>query len=247
MKTKNIALEKLMNKPPSNPATFEKERPQRPGYEGVLTLHRPKNDILAFFKFLQKKVSRLDKKAPALFCIVLGVVICKNHVAKPLDSFNKCRKIILSCRETFFGRNLKNARMSFLGRCNVETASCPGLQGLSCSKVAGFEGGFMHQLFKGYIFCFHVHSDGRCIFELSAHETNLMKKRSVRLWASQVCALMLMQYFTFIKIDSGHTVPQCGAGMTIRIFQGILEYFGVRKENRNRQLSMYQNPKAVTK
>ena len=57
-----------------------------PGHEAVSTLHRPKNDILAFFKFLQKKVSRLDKKAPALFCTVLGVVICKNHVAKPLDS-----------------------------------------------------------------------------------------------------------------------------------------------------------------
>ena len=88
----------------------------------VSTLHRPKNDIMAFFKFLQKKVSRLDKKAPALH-IVLGVVIWKNCVAKPIYSFNKCRKFILSRRETFFCRNLKNVRMSFLGQCNVETAS----------------------------------------------------------------------------------------------------------------------------
>ena len=86
-----------------------------PGSEAVSTLHRPKNDILAFFKFLQKKVSWLNKNAPVLFCIVLGVVIWKNHVAKPLDSFKKCRKIILSCRETFFCRNLKSDRMSFLG------------------------------------------------------------------------------------------------------------------------------------
>ena len=139
MKTKNVALEKLIKKTPSNPATFEQERPQRPGHEAVSTLHRPENDTLAFFKFLQKKVSRLDKKAPAHFCTVLGVVICKNHVAKPLDSFNKCRKTILSHRETFFCRNLKNARMLYFGQCNVETAQCPGLQGLSCSKVAGFE------------------------------------------------------------------------------------------------------------
>jgi hypothetical protein len=32
-----------------------------PGQEAVSTLHRPKKDILTFFKFLQKKVSRRDK------------------------------------------------------------------------------------------------------------------------------------------------------------------------------------------
>ena len=53
----------------------------------VLTLHRPKNDILPFLKFLQKKVFRLDKKAPAHFYTTLGVVICKNDVARPLHSF----------------------------------------------------------------------------------------------------------------------------------------------------------------
>ena len=52
--------------------------------------------ILSFFNFLQKKVSRLDKKVPAHFCITLGAVIWKNHVAKPLDSFNKCKKKIFS-------------------------------------------------------------------------------------------------------------------------------------------------------
>ena len=46
-------------------------------------------------------------------------------------------------------------------------------------KLSGVWGWFIYQLFKGYIFCFHVHSDGWCIFELSAHETNLMKKCSV--------------------------------------------------------------------
>ena len=68
---------------------------KRPKQEAASTLHQPKNDILAFFKFMQKNVYWLDKKAPALFCIFLVVVICKIHMAKPLDSFNKCRKIIL--------------------------------------------------------------------------------------------------------------------------------------------------------
>ena len=35
---------------------------------------------------------------------------------------------------------------------------------------------------RATFFCFHVHSDGRCIFELSAHEKNLMKKRSVSMY-----------------------------------------------------------------
>ena len=65
-------------------------------------------------------------------------------------------------------------------------ASRASPQGLSCSKVVGFEGGLVHKLFKGYIFCFLVHSDGRYIFELSARETNLMKKRSVRLWEKRL-------------------------------------------------------------
>ena len=50
--------------------------------------------MLAFFKFLHKKVSRLDKKASAHFCIILGFVIWNNHVAKPPDLFNECRKNI---------------------------------------------------------------------------------------------------------------------------------------------------------
>ena len=54
------------------------------------------------------------------------------------QNYTKNAGAFLSSQETIFCRNLKNARISFLGRCNVETASCPGL---SCSKVAEFEGG----------------------------------------------------------------------------------------------------------
>jgi hypothetical protein len=55
-----------------------------------------------FSNFCRKKVSRLDQKAPAHFYTIFGVVICKNHVARPLHSFNKCRKSVLSSLDFFF-------------------------------------------------------------------------------------------------------------------------------------------------
>jgi hypothetical protein len=55
---------------------------------------------------------------------------------------------------------IKNVGMSFLGQCNVETVLRPCSQGLSCSKVPGFEGGLFQKLFKGYIFCFLSHLVG---------------------------------------------------------------------------------------
>ena len=106
-------LKFFCSKPHSNPAVFEQERPQKPRHGTVSTLHQPKYDILPFFKFLQKKVSQLNKKAPAHFYPTLGVVICKNHFVRPLHSFKKCRKFLLSSLETFFCRNLENVGMSF--------------------------------------------------------------------------------------------------------------------------------------
>jgi hypothetical protein len=70
-----------------------------------------------------------------------------------------CRSFIVK-PGNFFCRNSKNGRMSFLGRCNVETVSDPGFWGLFCSKVAGFEGGLLKKLFKGYIFSFLGHLVG---------------------------------------------------------------------------------------
>ena len=52
MKTKNVALEKLMNKLPSNPATSEQERPLRPGQEAVSTLSR--HDKIIFLHLLNE-------------------------------------------------------------------------------------------------------------------------------------------------------------------------------------------------
>ena len=74
--------------------------------------------------------------------------------------------------------------MSFLGRCDVETVSCPGFQGyrfqgLSCSKVVGFEGGLFQIFSRATFFCFLGHLVGGYLFDLFALETNLKKKRSV--------------------------------------------------------------------
>ena len=43
------------------------------GQEAVSTLQQVKNEILSFFKFLQKKVSGPDKKIPAHFCNLWGL------------------------------------------------------------------------------------------------------------------------------------------------------------------------------
>ena len=88
---------------------------------------------------------------------------------------NKCRKSLLSSLESFFCRNLKNVRTSFLGQYDVETVSPPGF----LLKSSWVWGGLFQKLFKGYIFCFLVYSDGPYILELSAPETNLMKNCSV--------------------------------------------------------------------
>ena len=86
----------------------------------------PKMTFRHFSNFCRKKFLGLTKKAPVHFYTIFGVVIFKNHMARPLHSFNKCRKFILSSLETFFCRNLKSVVMSFLGWCNVETVSRPG-------------------------------------------------------------------------------------------------------------------------
>jgi hypothetical protein len=95
-----------------------------PGYEAVSTLHWPKNDILSF---LQKKVSRLDKiNFLHLLNKCRGFATYCFQIATP-KVIQKCTEAFLSRLETFFCRNLKNDRMSFLGQRNVETASHPGI------------------------------------------------------------------------------------------------------------------------
>ena len=49
-----------------------------PGREAMSTLHHLKNEILPFFKFLQKKSFLFDKKVPGHFCITSGVLVWKS-------------------------------------------------------------------------------------------------------------------------------------------------------------------------
>ena len=85
-------------------ATFDKERPQKPRHEAVSTLHWHKNDILTFFKFLQKKVSLLDKKASANFFYNFWGCNLKNHGAKPLSA----EKIFSHAEMVFCYHNCSN-------------------------------------------------------------------------------------------------------------------------------------------
>ena len=130
-KTKNVPLEKFLKR------TILK--PGHSRHEALSTLHRPKNDILAFSKFLQKNVFRHNK---IIFLHLLnksrGIATLFFQITTP-KIIQKCAGAFLSSQESFFCRNLKNTKMTFLGRCNVETALWPGFQGLSCSKVAKSE------------------------------------------------------------------------------------------------------------
>ena len=137
-----------------------------PVRNAVSTLHKPKNDIISFIKFMQKKVFWLDKInllhsmneskdfATQFLQITTPKVICAG----------KC----LASNETFFYRNLKVTKYHFW-------ASRPGIQGLSCSKDAGF----CFKTFQALIIYLVGNLFGQYVFELFASETNLRKKHTV--------------------------------------------------------------------
>ena len=68
----------------------------------------PKMTFCHFSTFCRKKFPGLSKNCTYLYNLV---VILKNRVAKPQDSFNKYKKNLLSSWETFICRNLKNDRI----------------------------------------------------------------------------------------------------------------------------------------
>ena len=79
-------------------------------------------------------------------------MIFANH--NPQNCTKMCRSFFCQAKKLFSRRNLKNDRKSFLGQCNVETASCLGLYGLSSSKVARFEGGLFINFSRDTFFIF---------------------------------------------------------------------------------------------
>ena len=70
------------------------------------------------------------------------------------------------------------------------------------------------KLFKGYIFCFLGHFVGRYVFELSAHETNLMKMRSVTQFNTQNMRNSNLVYVP--KMEYVHKVNIFGLKMMVK-------------------------------
>ena len=97
----------------------------------------PKMTICPFLNFGRKNVFRLDNKAPVHFYTIFGVVIFKNHVARPLHSFNKCREPLVSSLETFFCRNLKNVGMSFLANVMLRQSRVQASRASPAQKSQG--------------------------------------------------------------------------------------------------------------
>ena len=79
-----------------------------------------------FSNFCRKRFPSLSKRLLHISIQLWGLYFVKNHVVRPLHSFNKYRKFLFSSLETFFCRNLENVGMSYLGQCNVEIVSCSG-------------------------------------------------------------------------------------------------------------------------
>ena len=96
---------------PQNLRLLSRRGPRRLGPETVLTLYWPKNDMLPFFIF---QIFWLGKKTPVHFYTILLVVICKRHVARPLHSFNKYRKFLLSNLEFYSAEIWKMSECHFV-------------------------------------------------------------------------------------------------------------------------------------
>ena len=101
---------------------------------------------------------------------------------QPPNLYKNLQKPFCQAGKLFSAEIWKMTECYFWANVMFRQSHVRASKGLSCSKVAGFEGGLFQKLFKGYIFCFLGHLVGRYIFELNAGETNLMKKRSV--WLS---------------------------------------------------------------
>jgi hypothetical protein len=94
---------------------------------------------------------------------------------------------------------LKNVRMSFLGRCNVEKSLVrASLLGLSCSKVAGFEGGLFINFSRATFFIF-ISTQMVDMYLSYFHWNKFDEKNAVWIWATlKICILE----------ESSHKWPQ---------------------------------------
>ena len=137
--------------------------------------------MLSFFKFLQKKVSWLkirnllhwlnDSRGFATWCL---------QITTP-KVIQKCWKLFCQAVKLFSAEIWKMtachvwADVMFRQPCIQASRASPA------QKSRGLRVILFQKLFQGNIFCFLGDSFGRCIFEQYACETNLKKKRSVKL------------------------------------------------------------------
>ena len=176
---KNVVLENFLEQITLKPCNFwagealEARRRDNPN----ITLAQ--NDIPKFFKFLQKKNSRLGKKAPANFFTIFGAGICKNNVARCLLLFNKCRKSLLSSLEIFFCRNLKNFGMSFWANVMLRQSHVWASRAYPAQKPQGLRLVCSKKFSMAAFFSFLGHLIDGQLFNLFARETNLKKQSSV--------------------------------------------------------------------
>ena len=142
---------------------------------------------------------------------------CKSDVPSSILAFLDLKLHVLQLGTS----NSNNWGRPVVQNCTSDTHSW----GLSYSKdVAGFEGClFINYSFKGCILYFHVHSDGRYVFELFAHETNLMKKRSVMPWERnfEISLQKVFKSRTFLLWSNEFSNSMQGTKITII---SILEY-----------------------
>ena len=106
-----------------------------PGHEAVSTLHQPKNDILSFFKFLQKKVSRHDK---IIFLHLLNE--STGFATYPQNYTKKCRSFFVKPRN-FFLQKFEKCQNVIFGPMYCWDSLMFRPLGLLLIKSSGFEGG----------------------------------------------------------------------------------------------------------
>ena len=93
----------------------------------------------------------------------------------------KCKKLFCQAGKLFFAEIWKITACHFWADVMLRQPRIQASRVSTAQKSRGLRVVLFQKLFLGYIFCFLGDSFGRCIFEQYAHETNLKKKRSVKM------------------------------------------------------------------
>ena len=138
-KRKNVALEKVLEQTTLKLCDFwagEALEAWKQDCLNITLAHKWHSAIFQIF--------RHDKKAPAHFYEIFGVVICKNHVARPLHSFNKCRNSLYQAWKLFSAEIWKMSEFHFwanvmLRQSRLRASRAYPTQKLQGLRVVGFK------------------------------------------------------------------------------------------------------------